>query len=77
MALVHALVPVGEILTRPVADSAATRERRRWNKLEAQFARNEARREEATVETAARLPDADVPRVEVPEGYVLVVPRIQ
>ncbi|SEI10163.1 ATPase family associated with various cellular activities (AAA) [Methylobacterium sp. 275MFSha3.1] len=77
VALVHALVPVGEILTRPVADSAATRERRRWKKLEAQFARNEARREEATVETAARPPDADVPRVEVPEGYVLVVPRIQ
>ncbi|PJI55915.1 hypothetical protein CTI14_01015 [Methylobacterium radiotolerans] len=37
VALVHALVPVGEVLTRPVADSAATRERRRWKKIEAQL----------------------------------------
>jgi ATP-dependent Lon protease len=77
--LVHVLVPFGETLTRPVADSAATRERRRWKKIEAQLVQNEARRREkaATVETTAQMPDADAPRAEVPKGHVLVVSAIQ
>jgi len=79
VALVHALLPVGEILTRPVADGAATRERRRWKKIEAQLALNETRRREKTapVETKARTPDADAPHAEVPKGHVLVVTAIQ
>ncbi|SEP07482.1 ATPase family associated with various cellular activities (AAA) [Methylobacterium sp. UNC300MFChir4.1] len=79
VALVHALVPVGEILTRPVADSAATRERRRWKRIEAQLVQNETRRREkaAAVETTPQLPDADAPPAEVPKGHVLVVPAIQ
>ena len=62
VALVHALVPVVEVLTRPVADSAATRERRRWKKIEAQLVeKSEARRREkaATVDSTPKLPDAD------------------
>lgn len=79
VALVHALVPVGEVLTRPVADNATTRERCRWKMIEARLAQNEARRREkaATVETTAQIPDADVPHAEVPKGHVLVVPTIQ
>lgn len=80
VALVHALVPVGEVLTRPVADSAATRERRRWKKIEAQLVeKSEARRREkaATVDSTPKLPDADAPPAEVPKGHVLVVPAIQ
>lgn len=80
VALVHALVPVGEILTRPVADSAATRERRRWKTIEAQLVKkSEARQREkaATVDTMPQRPDADAPPAEVHKGHVLVVPAIQ
>lgn len=79
VALVHALVPVGQRLTRPVADSAKLREQRKRKTLEAALARSEARQREKAVvaDAAARMPNVNAPSEDVPAGHVLVVPAVQ
>ena len=76
--LVHALVPVGHRMMLPVAERAATRERRKRKAVEASLARSEARhRDTATTgRIDASMPDADLKLEVVPEGHVLVVPAI-
>jgi hypothetical protein len=77
--LVRALVPIGLRMMQPLADHAATRERRKRKAVEASLARSEARhRDKATTSRAdAQMPDADFKPELVPEGHVVVVPTIQ
>lgn len=75
--LVRALVPVGQRMMQPLADHAATRERRKRKAVEASLARSEARHRDKATPGRAEAPDDALKSELSPDGHVMVVPVVQ